>query len=149
NVVGATSTTLTGIGELDDQAYSFAKPNNGTTKATSKALGFDSDQNIGFDIIGSTGFATLTVGGSTQLYTIDPTTGAATLVGSIGAAPTVLSDMAVSLSTDTIAPTVTSITKLDADPNHTNSVRFLVTFSEAVTGVDATDFALAVTGITG
>jgi hypothetical protein len=45
-------------------------------------------------------------------------------------------------------PSVVSITRLDPNPSNFPSVRFLVTFSESVTGVDATDFAI-VTGIAG
>ncbi len=47
------------------------------------------------------------------------------------------------------APTVTSIVRLDASPTSAASVRFRVTFSEAVTGVDTGDFSLTVSGITG
>lgn len=46
-------------------------------------------------------------------------------------------------------PTVTSIVRAGADPTAASSVSFTVTFSEAVTGVDATDFALTTTGLTG
>ena len=50
---------------------------------------------------------------------------------------------------DTIAPTVLS--SLRANPNPTNlaSVTFTVTFSEPVTGVNVSDFSLAITGISG
>jgi Tol biopolymer transport system component len=45
-----------------------------------------------------------------------------------------------------IAPTVVSITRADPNPTSAASVRFTVTFSEPVTGVDASDFALTTTG---
>lgn len=50
---------------------------------------------------------------------------------------------------DLISPTVVS--SLLANPNPTNlaSVDFTVTFSETVSGVDATDFTLNITGVTG
>jgi trimeric autotransporter adhesin len=44
------------------------------------------------------------------------------------------------------APTVSSIARSGADPTNATSVDFLVTFSESMTGVDATDFVLTATG---
>ncbi len=47
-------------------------------------------------------------------------------------------------------PTVVSVNRVDPNPAFTGqSVRYTVSFSEAVTGVDANDFALARTGSTG
>jgi len=46
-------------------------------------------------------------------------------------------------------PTVTSIVRAGANPTNAASVAFTVTFSEDVTGVDVTDFALAITGLVG
>jgi CSLREA domain-containing protein len=43
---------------------------------------------------------------------------------------------------DTTPPTVVSVTRVDPDPTSATSVHFTVTFSKAVTGVDATDFSL-------
>ncbi|HKS26160.1 MAG TPA: lamin tail domain-containing protein [Thermoanaerobaculia bacterium] len=50
---------------------------------------------------------------------------------------------------DKTAPTVTSITRVNASPTAASSVDFLVTISESVTGVDAADFVLTTTGVTG
>ncbi len=50
---------------------------------------------------------------------------------------------------DTTAPTVLSSVRLDPSPTNAASVRFRVTFSEDVTGVDAADFSLTASGITG
>ncbi len=50
---------------------------------------------------------------------------------------------------DTVAPTVLSSVRLDPSPTSAASVRFRVAFSEPVTGVDAADFSLTVSGITG
>ena len=44
------------------------------------------------------------------------------------------------------APTVVSITRADPNPTSAASVTFTVTFSKAVTGVDASDFALTTAG---
>lgn len=45
--------------------------------------------------------------------------------------------------------TVVSINRLDADPTSAATVRWTVTFSRNVTGVDASPFALAPTGVSG
>ena len=48
------------------------------------------------------------------------------------------------------APTVTSIIRADANPSTAENIRFTVTFSEVVSGVDISDFTLFTTGnITG
>ena len=50
---------------------------------------------------------------------------------------------------DTTPPVVQSITRLDPDPTNAAQVRFQVTFSDPVTGFDATDAAVVVTPTTG
>jgi hypothetical protein len=50
---------------------------------------------------------------------------------------------------DTTAPTVSSINTANATPTNAASVSWTVTFSESVTGVDSSDFALANNGLTG
>ena len=47
---------------------------------------------------------------------------------------------------DTTPPTVVSSVRLDPSPTNAESVRFRVTFSEVVTGVDTADFSLSTTG---
>ena len=47
------------------------------------------------------------------------------------------------------APTVISNMRMDLDPTLATSVNFTVTFSEPVTGVDASDFNLTVSGVSG
>ena len=47
---------------------------------------------------------------------------------------------------DTTAPGVASITRADPNPTNAASVNFIVTFTEAVTGVGVADFALTLTG---
>ncbi len=49
-------------------------------------------------------------------------------------------------SVDRTAPTASSIVTADANPTNAATVGWTVTFSEAVSGVDAADFALARTG---
>jgi hypothetical protein len=48
----------------------------------------------------------------------------------------------IDTATDTTAPTVVSSLPVSTDPTDAASVDFIVTFSEAVTGVDAADFSL-------
>ncbi|WP_448337659.1 beta strand repeat-containing protein [Chloroflexus aurantiacus] len=47
---------------------------------------------------------------------------------------------------DVTPPTVTSITRADPNPTSAASVSFTVTFSEAVTGVESSDFSLTTAG---
>jgi hypothetical protein len=51
--------------------------------------------------------------------------------------------------TDTTPPTVVSINRAATSPTAAASVTWTVVFSESVTGVDAADFAVANTGLTG
>lgn len=83
---GAATTTLYVIDSTTDQLYIQSPPNNGTLTSVG-ALGFDVTQSISFDIAfpGNIGYAALQVGtGNSSLYTINLSTGAATLVGGIG-----------------------------------------------------------------
>lgn len=98
------TTTLFGIDPERDQLTRFANASGGVTGGFAEAtpvgpLGVDADLVAGFDIFGGMSdpdggapptntaveaFAAMTVGGQLGLYTIDLTTGAATLVGAIG-----------------------------------------------------------------
>ena len=51
-----------------------------------------------------------------------------------------------SVLVDAIAPYVSSINRFSASPNKATSDQFTVTFSESVTGVDASDFTIVTTG---
>src|SRR5262249_48185705 len=53
------------------------------------------------------------------------------------------------LQIDTITPQLTSIVATDTSPTNAGTVHYTVTFSEAVTGVDASDFTLVTNGISG
>ena len=50
---------------------------------------------------------------------------------------------------DTTPPTVTSIARASTNPSAAASVDFTVTFSESVTGVNAADFSITQSGLTG
>ena len=87
NVDGAPTTVLYDIDAATDQLVrqGTTTPNDGVLHAVG-LLGVNTSSDIAFDIspLDNTGFAALNVGGASSLYTINLTTGAATLVGTIG-----------------------------------------------------------------
>ena len=85
NFAGAIATTLFVIDSATDQLLIQNPPNNGTLTSVGP-LGVDTTAVAGFDISpAGTAYALLTVGGLSRLYTINLTTGGATLVGSLPA----------------------------------------------------------------
>lgn len=86
NFAGAGATVLYGLDAGLNTLVTQAPPNDGTLN-TIGGLGVPFTPDNGFDISGATGvaFAALTRGGSGNLYRVDLGTGAATLVGPIGA----------------------------------------------------------------
>jgi Ca2+-binding RTX toxin-like protein len=90
NVAGSTTTTLYDIDAVADQLVIQNPPNNGTLVVVGAGLGVNTDDRVGFDIatVGgvNSAYAALNPVGSvvSGLYTVDLTTGAATLVGTIG-----------------------------------------------------------------
>lgn len=85
NFAGATSTTLYVIDAASDTLMIQNPPNDGTLVAVG-GLGLNTSNFIGFDISGLTGtaYAALVTSNRSGFYTINLTTGAATLVGNIG-----------------------------------------------------------------
>ncbi len=55
----------------------------------------------------------------------------------------------VNTNVDLTPPTVVASVRASADPANTASVNFTVTFSETVTGVNASDFSLTTSGVSG
>jgi len=94
NFNGTAVTTLFGIDSNRDVLVmqggtnGAPSPNGGVLTTIGTGLGFNTSDLVGFDISGTTGaaFASLVAptGGAAQLFTIDLTTGTATLVGTIG-----------------------------------------------------------------
>jgi hypothetical protein len=94
NFSGTAVTTLFGIDSNRDVLVmqggtnGAPSPNLGVLTTIGAGLGFNTSDLVGFDISGTTGvaFASMVAptGGAAQLFTIDLTTGAATLVGTIG-----------------------------------------------------------------
>src|SRR5205814_1906585 len=72
--------------------------------------------------------------------------GVADLAGNTNTASTATDN---TVTYDVTTPIVSSITDVTLSQTNLTSVQFLVTFSESVTGVDASDFALTTTGVTG
>jgi hypothetical protein len=101
NVSGTAVTTLFGIDSNRDVLImqggpnGTPSPNGGVLTTIGAGLGLNTADLVGFDISGTTGvaFASLTpaTGGPSQLFTINLTTGAATLVGTIDAGLTLTS----------------------------------------------------------
>jgi hypothetical protein len=100
------------------------------------------------------------VSGSGSSYTVTANTGSGS--GSLGlnlaGGATVADGVGNGLATgftgeiytlDRTAPVVQSITQPSPDPTDASSVDFLVTFSEGVTGVNAADFAITGSGLSG
>lgn len=87
---GATATTLFGIDAATDRLVRQEPPASGTL-TTVGPLGVDAPGSASFDIEGgtNTAYAIFDVGGVSQLYTIDPLLGAASLVGAVGGGLTV------------------------------------------------------------
>lgn len=94
SVRGTTSTVLYAIDSARDTLVTVASPNDGVL-STVGALGVDTTQHVGFDIaaqlqadgtVMNTAYATLTPvsEGASSLYTVDLTTGRATLLGALG-----------------------------------------------------------------
>ncbi len=134
--------TLTG-GESSLVTITFNEPVSGLTLAdfsvTNGAL-----TNLSSSDGGITWTATLTptagVEAASNLVRLN-NAGVTDQAGNSGAGSSVSNAFAV----DSRAPTV-AVSSVDSSPNTPDSVRFTVTFSEAVNGVDLADFALLATG---
>lgn len=146
-----------------DQAASQPDPANlapllFTVIFTEPVIGFTAEDVV---ITGSApGVKTVIVTGSDAAYEVSVSgmTGSGTVTASIpeGAAQDFAGNPSLaSLSVDNIvaydvtAPVVVSVTRLDLDPASAASLRFAVTFSEPVSAVDASDFALTTSGLSG
>jgi Domain of unknown function (DUF4394) len=104
NTAGAAPTTAFAIDAVADSLVTIGgaggspSPNGGTV-TTIGALGVDTSDQAGLDVplgASTTAFASLTVGGVSQLHSVNLATGAATLIGAIGPPGTAIADIAVS-----------------------------------------------------
>jgi hypothetical protein len=111
----ATATTLFGIDTDTDMLVRIGgidgspSPNLGTITNVGP-LGVDAGADAGFDIDGAgTLLAALTVGGVNRLYTIDPATGAAAAVGTIGGGNLAIGALAAAPAATPTPPNLLSI----------------------------------------
>ena len=92
NFPGTASTVLFSIDSAAGTLGIISSPNGGGPINTVGSLGLGTalNENIGFDIVDSNpfGFASITVGGQSRLYSVDLATGAATNLGAIGSGTT-------------------------------------------------------------
>jgi hypothetical protein len=146
NFDGTASTTLFGIDFTNStlvlQGSPSGTPNspNGGSITTVGELGVTLDsRRVGFDIASSqntaTAYASLRVGTSTGLYTIDLQTGAATLVGPIGDGSLVLRGLSVSL------PSVTMVDDRTATYIDENGDKVKITVSKGRLSADDFQFS--------
>jgi CSLREA domain-containing protein len=139
DVVGTADLTSTGIydvfvSKLDSSGdFVWAKGMGGTSYDAGYGIAVDSSGNV------------YTTGNFTGTADFDPGAGTANLTGAGN------EDIFVSKleGNDTLVPTVVSSVRVNPDPTTAASVDFTVTFSESVTGVDISDFALTASGVTG
>ena len=134
-----------------------ASPINFTVTFSETVTGFATGD---VTLSGTAGATTATVTGSGTTYNVAVSgmTGSGTVVVSVpaGAATdaagnaslaSTSTDNSVTFGTvDTTAPTVQSINRVGPTPTNAASVSWTVLFSESVTGVDTSDFALVTTG---
>ncbi len=114
---GATTTTLFTIDATTDTLFTQNPPNNGMEVAVGP-LGVNVGNVLEFDILAGAGgsntaFLAATVGGTTGLYTVNLTTGAATLVGAIGGGGTQVRGLAVTGNFTATAGTFTGTTNAE------------------------------------
>src|SRR6185436_234451 len=90
---------------------------------------------------------TVNTGSGDGTIRLDVVAAGATISDAVGNALTANFNTGDVVTIDKTAPTVQSINRADADPTSAASVGFNVTFSEAVSNVNAADFALASSGV--
>jgi hypothetical protein len=97
-----------------------------------------------------TTWSSMSVGLTSNIFTVF-VNGSDVYVGGtfLNAGGNTTADYLAKFRPDTTAPTVLSSLRVDPIPTDKANVRFTVKFSEAVTGVDKTDFNLTTSGITG
>lgn len=119
-------------------------PTAGGTTVTITGSNFSGTTAVTF---GATAAAGFTVNSATQITATAPA-GAA---GTVDVRVTTLGGTSATSAADQFtylpAPIVSSITTAQANPSNASTLPFVVSFSEAVTGVDVTDFELTRSGV--
>lgn len=90
---------------------------------------------------------TVSVSGMTGPGTVSVSVAAGAAVNALGVPSEASAPASVTFAPAT--PIVTGLTRLDPSPTSASSVRYLLTFSEPVTGVDAASLEISVDGLTG
>ncbi len=129
-----------------------ATDNFGLPDGTAVALDVDLNADGDFGDADEVDYVSSTLTGGTGTFAISPAFSDGTYnlrarvsdpTGNEGTSPI------ATTTVDLTAPIVASIVPEDANPTNATSVAWTVTFSEAVAGVDADDFTLIASGITG
>jgi hypothetical protein len=157
------------IGAVEDQPlasvlsiiFAGSNPTNGTTVSwtvtfSNPVTGL-TPSNFALVPTGVTGAGGIAVSGSGTTWTVTANTGTGdgtlglNMVNPTGVAPIIINTpFSGSVFTiDKTPPTVSSIVRVNPNPTNLASVQYTVTFSEAVTGVDPTDFKLTTSGVAG
>lgn len=149
--------TVTGITRVDANPTAAASVNFTVTfsePVTGVAAG---NFTFGGSGISGVGIAAITGTGATRNVQVNTGTGSGTLSLLLSSLSPAIQDTAgnnvtatfnsgESYTFDRTAPVVSAITRVNSNPTNAVNLDFLVTFSEAVTGVDTGNFSLAVTG---
>lgn len=150
SIEGATTTTLYVIDSATDRLLVQNPPNSGGLDSTMGGLlGVDTNENVGFDIM-TVGTANMAVAaltnpatGRSSLYTIDLTTGAATLVGAIGSTNAVdglafnLQPAQATSANATERAVAQALYGYTGTPNSTDFANFLATAGQVELGAGA------------
>ena len=142
NFSGATTTVLYGIDSNSDQLVIQNPPNDGTITPVGP-LGFDTTGLVGFDIAAGTGIAdaslTAPAAASSSFFTVNLSTGAVTLVGTIGGGVTIR-DITLVTGPEDIFAVTTGNTLLRFDSNSPGTV----ISSNPITGLQAGENILGI-----
>ncbi|HEX8598552.1 MAG TPA: DUF4394 domain-containing protein [Chloroflexia bacterium] len=133
NFPGPASTVLYNLDSNLDVLVTQNPPNSGTLN-TIGALGVDIQPEAGFDIVGAnTAFAVLRTGDTSALYTINLSTGAATMVGNLGVGEVVRGlTAALNAAPATVTP-VPATGTTTATPSATGTAQAQATAAPATT----------------
>ncbi|MCB9935762.1 MAG: IPT/TIG domain-containing protein [Planctomycetes bacterium] len=157
--VDKTAPSITGI------TRASGNPTNAATVtfnvAVSESVSGVTPAAFALDATGVSGASITGISGSGASYSVTVNTGSGngtvsvdltTIAGIIDAAGNALAaafTAGEAYTVDKAAPSVSSITRVAANPTNAASVDFTVTFSESVTGVVISSFAMNTTGVTG
>jgi predicted outer membrane repeat protein len=100
-------------------------------------------------ITGSGSSYTVTVSGMSSAGTVILSVPAGVASDNAGNANSASSSSDNSVFFDSVVPVVTGINRLDNNPSNAASVRYQVSFSKSVQQVDASDFAISASGLSG